>query len=144
MEAPSTLATSTLLRPPSPTPFPHDPRLQYAASSPFGVPDPRFRVAVDEGSTGKGILIGMLSAFGSAIFVGCLLALVYFLRFTQRGRILLDRVSRPGQYDDEQSFLREEAEALETMDDSSRMEYLRAKGSFRAVNLHGARSADKV
>ena len=129
MEAPSsTLATSTLPPPSSPTPFPYDPRLQYAsADSPFGVPDPRLGAAV-EGSTGKGILIGMLSAFGSALFVGCLLALVYFLRFTQRGRILLDRVSRPGQYDDEQNFLREEAEALETMDDLSRTEYLRAKG----------------
>ena len=89
------------------------------------------------GPTGQGILIGILSAFGSALFVGLMLGMVYFLRFTRRGRILLDRVGRPGAYDDEQAFLREEAEALETMDDSQRHEYLRAKGwlpSRRVLN----------
>lgn len=82
----------------------------------------------DGGSTGQGILIGMLSAFGSAVFVALLFGLIYFLRNTTRGRILLDRVGRPGQYDDEQQMLREEAEALETMGDLERTEYLRAKG----------------
>lgn len=80
------------------------------------------------GSTGKGILIGMLSAFGSALLVALMLALVYFFRYTNRGRILLDRMGRPGEYDDEQAFAREETEALENMDDISRSEYLRAKG----------------
>ena len=47
-------------------------------------------------STGKGILIGMLSAFGSAALVGIIIAIVYFFRYTGRGRILLDRMSRPG------------------------------------------------
>lgn len=84
--------------------------------------------AGDGGSTGQGILIGMLSAFGSAVFVALLFGLIYFLRNTTRGRILLDRVGRPGQYDDEQQMLREEAEALETMGDLERTEYLRAKG----------------
>ena len=70
----------------------------------------------------------MLSAFGSAIIVALLFTLIYFLRNTSRGRILLDRMGRPGQYDDEQAMLREEAEALETMDDLQRAEYLRAKG----------------
>lgn len=63
-------------------------------------------------STGKGILIGMLSAFGSAALVGFIIAIVYFFRYTGRGRILLDRMSRPGEYDDEQAFLREEEEAM--------------------------------
>ena len=82
------------------------------------------------GATGKGILIGMLSAFGSAavIFIACVL--VYFFRYTPSGRIILDRLGRPGEYDDEQSFLREEAQALEDMDDLPRTEYLRAKGMF--------------
>ncbi|KAA8568824.1 hypothetical protein EYC84_007807 [Monilinia fructicola] len=43
------------------------------------------------------------------------------------GRILLDRIGRPGEYDDEQAFAKEEAEALEEMDDLQRTEYLRAK-----------------
>jgi hypothetical protein len=41
---------------------------------------------------------------------------------------LLDRIGRPGEYDDEQAFAREEADALETMDELQRAEYLRAKG----------------
>jgi len=79
------------------------------------------------GSTGKGILIGMLSAFGSAALVALIIALVYFLRYTSPGRILLDRIGRPGEFDDEQQFLREEEEALEEMDDMQRAEYNRAK-----------------
>ena len=82
----------------------------------------------DVGSTGKGILIGMLSAFGSAAFVAIIFAIIYFFRYTSRGRIILDRIGRPGEFDDEQAFAREEAEALEEMDDLQRAEYQRAKG----------------
>ncbi|KAF2154096.1 SPRY-domain-containing protein [Myriangium duriaei CBS 260.36] len=89
--------------------------------------------SLDLGSTGKGILIGMLSAFGSAALIALVLAIVYFFRFTTRGRILLDRLGRPGEFDDEQAFLREEEEALEEMDDLQRQEYLRAK-AFVQVN----------
>ncbi|KAI9783349.1 MAG: Rsp5p-dependent ubiquitination, sorting of cargo proteins at the multivesicular body [Geoglossum umbratile] len=85
------------------------------------------------GSTGKGILIGMLSAFGSAFLVLVIISIVYFFRYTIRGRILLDRIGRPGEYDDEQAFAREEMEALEEMDDLQRTEYLRAK-AFVQVN----------
>ena len=88
--------------------------------SPFGI---------DElGSTGKGILIGMLSAFGSALLVAFIIAMVYFFRYTSRGRIFLDRIGRPGEYDDEQQFLREEEDAMDDMDDLQKAEYLRAKG----------------
>ncbi|KXT13738.1 hypothetical protein AC579_10064 [Pseudocercospora musae] len=83
--------------------------------------------AVGLGSTGKGILIGMLSAFGSAALVGIIIAAIYFFRYTSRGRIFLDRIGRPGEFDDEQSFLREEEEALAAMDDLQRAEYFRAK-----------------
>lgn len=83
----------------------------------------------DGGSTGKGILIGMLSAFGSAAFVVLIFAIFYFFRHTSRGRIFLDRIGRPGEYDDEQALAREEAEALEVMEDLHRVEYLRAKGT---------------
>lgn len=82
------------------------------------------------GSTGKGILIGMLSAFGSAALVALILAMVYFFRYTSRGQIFLDRIGRPGEYDDEQAFLREEEQALEEMDDFQRAEYTRAKGTL--------------
>jgi hypothetical protein len=84
--------------------------------------------APSDGSTGQGILIGMLSAFGSALFVALLFTLIYFLRYTARGRIILDQLGRPGQYDDEQAYLREEAEAMEAMDEMQRAEYARAKG----------------
>lgn len=79
-------------------------------------------------STGKGILVGMISAFGSAAFVAIVFTIIYFFRYTQQGRIFLDRIGRPGEYDDEQAFLKEEAEALEEMDDLQRTEYMRAKG----------------
>jgi hypothetical protein len=88
------------------------------------------------GSTGKGILIGVLSAFGSAAVAVLVLAIFFFFKYTQRGRIILDRIGRPGEYDDEQAFLREETEALEAMDDLSRSEYLRAKGKFVVVGAY--------
>lgn len=85
------------------------------------------------GSTGKGILIGMLSAFSSAAFVAIIFAIVYFFRYTSKGRIILDRIGRPGEYDDEQAYAREEAEALERMDDLQRAEYFRARGGFYSI-----------
>lgn len=85
------------------------------------------------GSTGKGILIGILSAFGSAAIAFVVLAIFFFFKYTRRGRIMLDRIGRPGEYDDEQAFLREEEAALETMDDLTRSEYLRAKGEVAPV-----------
>lgn len=91
------------------------------------------------GSTGKGILIGMLSAFGSAALVAIILAIVYFFRYTSRGKIFLDRIGRPGEYDDEQAFLREEEQALEDMDDFQRAEYSRAKGGSNTFALFSIR-----
>ena len=82
----------------------------------------------DAGSTGRGILIGVLSAFGSAFVAVLVLGIFFFFKYTNRGRIILDRIGRPGEYDDEQAFAKEEAEALQTMDELTRAEYLRAKG----------------
>lgn len=82
----------------------------------------------DDGSTMNGVVIGLLSSFGSAAFIGLIFLIIYFFRYTTGGRILLDRIGRPGEYDDEQAYAREEAEALEEMDDLQRTEYLRAKG----------------
>ncbi|CAI7622626.1 unnamed protein product [Penicillium pancosmium] len=84
------------------------------------------------GSTGKGILIGILSAFGSAAIAFLVLAIFFFFKYTRRGRIMLDRIGRPGEFDDEQAFAREEETALEGMDDLSRSEYLRAKAFVQA------------
>ncbi|KAL1953997.1 hypothetical protein VTO42DRAFT_1852 [Malbranchea cinnamomea] len=89
-------------------------------------------ISTSTGSTGKGILIGILSAFGSASVAIIILALFFFFRYTQRGRIILDRLGRPGEYDDEQALAREEEQALETMDDIQRSEYLRAKAFIQA------------
>ena len=96
--------------------------------SPLAASNTVINISSRDGSTGKGILIGMLSAFGSAAFVVLVFAIFYFFRYTSRGRIILDRIGRPGEYDDEQALAREEADALENMDDLQRMEYLRAKG----------------
>ena len=76
------------------------------------------------------IVIILISSFGSAILIACFFLAIYFFRYTSSGRIFLDRIGRPGEYDDEQAFAREEAEALETMDDMQRTEYLRAKGTY--------------
>ncbi|KAJ4302096.1 Protein ssh4 [Collariella sp. IMI 366227] len=81
----------------------------------------------------NGVIIGLLSSFGSAILILCIFLAFYFFRYTASGRIFLDRIGRPGEYDDEQAFAREEAEALEVMDDLQRTEYLRAK-AFIAAN----------
>jgi hypothetical protein len=81
-------------------------------------------------STINGVVIGLLSSFGSAILIALIFLIIYFFRYTTSGRIFLDRIGRPGEYDDEQAYAREEAEALEEMDDLQRTEYLRAKGTF--------------
>ncbi len=94
--------------------------------------DGHIEFRAEPNSTGKGVLIGMLSAFGSAAIIAFILLVIYFFQYTQRGRIILDRLGRPGEFDDEQAFAREEAEALEEMDDMQRMEYLRAKGRYFA------------
>ena len=79
-------------------------------------------------STANGVLIGLLSSFGSAILIALVFLVVYFFKYTQGGRILLDRLGRPGEFDDEQEFLRQEEEWLETADENARADYLRAKG----------------
>ncbi|KAF1986304.1 SPRY-domain-containing protein [Aulographum hederae CBS 113979] len=93
---------------------------------------PEYYSPMSGSSTGKGILIGILSAFGSAAFVAVIILIIYFFQYTQKGRIFLDRIGRPGEYDDEQAFAKEEAEALEEMDDMQRMEYMRAKAFVQA------------
>lgn len=85
------------------------------------------------GSTAKGIMIGIFSVLGAAGICLIIAAIVYYFRYTSQGRIFLDRLSRPGEYDDEQQFAKEEAEALEEMDDIQRTEYMRAKGMLRRV-----------
>lgn len=82
----------------------------------------------------NGVVIGLLSSLGSAVLIGIIFILIYFFKYTNSGRILLDRIGRPGEYDDEQAFAREEAEALEVMDDMQRSEYLRAKGAYRITH----------
>jgi hypothetical protein len=83
------------------------------------------------GSTAKGIMIGIFSVLGAAGVFLIIAAIVYYFRYTNQGRIFLDRITRPGEYDDEQQFAKEEAEALEDMDDLQRTEYMRAKGMAR-------------
>jgi hypothetical protein len=73
-------------------------------------------------------MIGIFSVLGAAGICLIIASIFYYFRYTQQGRIFLDRLSRPGEYDDEQQFAKEEAEALEDMDDLQRMEYMRAKG----------------
>jgi hypothetical protein len=124
-----------------PTPFPHYSHDPDTPPSTFSQPPQQWttnggNIVINisqpgaDAATGRGIVIGMLSALGSAVFIVLIFCLIYCLRFTTGGRILLDRMTRPGQFDDEQARLREEAEALETMGDLDRQEYLRAKGAW--------------
>ena len=123
--SPTTVSTSYFQS--TPSPIPTDDRSPWR-QSPHDTTKIVINISSNDGSTGKGILIGMLSAFGSAAFVVLVFAIFYFFRYTGRGRIFLDRITRPGEYDDEQALAREEADALEDMDDLQRVEYLRAKG----------------
>jgi hypothetical protein len=101
---------------------------------PYSEPDRLDTAQYDRiGSTAKGIMIGIFSVLGAAGFCLFLASIVYYFRYTQQGRIFLDRITRPGEYDDEQQFAKEEAEALEEMDDIQRTEYLRAKGMAACV-----------
>ena len=131
--AAATLITSTLSTTSTPSPHstttlsPHDGWQQHFPPSDGGPTSIVINIS-DGGSTGRGILIGILSAFGSAGVAVLVLAIFFFFRYTHRGRILLDRIGRPGEFDDEQAFAREETEALESMDEMQRAEYLRAKG----------------
>lgn len=77
----------------------------------------------------------MLSALASILLVIFVVGLVYFLKYTNSGRILLDRIGRPGEFDDEEQFAKEEAEALEEMDDIQRAEYMRAKGTETSFDI---------
>ncbi|EPE36107.1 Concanavalin A-like lectins/glucanase [Glarea lozoyensis ATCC 20868] len=99
----------------------------YGASTPASM-----RVQRTNDSTINGVVIGLLSSFGSAVVIAIVFLVVYFFRYTSSGRIFLDRIGRPGEYDDEQAYAREEAEALETMDDLQRTEYFRAKAFIQA------------
>lgn len=93
--------------------------------------EPQFHATRGVSNTGKGILIGMMSAFGAALLITLVLAMIYFFRYTNRGRIILDRIGRPGEFDDEQAFAKEEAQALDSMDEIQRLEYTRAKGEAK-------------
>jgi hypothetical protein len=97
---------------------------------------------VDNDSPLSGIIIGLLSSFGSVFAIACMFLIIYLLRYTTSGRILLDRFGRPGEYDDEQAYAREEAEALETMDDMQRSEYLRARGT--SITFFSLRQSQKA
>ncbi|SPN98805.1 probable Protein ssh-4 [Cephalotrichum gorgonifer] len=78
------------------------------------------------------ILVGLISSFVSAGLIALVIVTVYFYR-TSSSTGWLDFLTRPGEFDDEQAFIREEAEALENMDDMQRTEYFRAK-AFINVN----------
>lgn len=135
MPSPTTLSTSLL---PSsaiaPLPFttssPTLPAATAMISSSSSSSEPTF--SITNSSTVNGVVIGLLSSFGSAILIALIFIIVYFFRYTAGGRIFLDRLGRPGEYDDEQAFLREEAEALEGMEEGERGEYLRAKAFIQA------------
>ncbi|KAI9155228.1 Protein ssh4 [Paramyrothecium foliicola] len=79
-----------------------------------------------------GVIIGLVSSFGSIILIAVIIFVFWATGCAGNGRILLDRFGRPGEYDDEQAFAREEAEALESMDEMTRTEYLRAKAYVTA------------
>ncbi|ATY59042.1 endosomal SPRY domain [Cordyceps militaris] len=86
----------------------------------------------DPSSALTGVVIGLVSSFGSILLIGLVVFVFWASGCAGSGRILLDRLGRPGEYDDEQAFLREEEEALQTMDEMARTDYLRAKAFVTA------------
>ncbi|KAL3425956.1 ssh-4 [Phlyctema vagabunda] len=134
----STLTTSFRASATSPSSWSQQQQQQNndaAAGNPFQPPPQEVRsqgTGNNDSSTINGVMIGLLSSFGSAILIALIFLIVYFFRYTSSGRILLDRIGRPGEYDDEQQFAREEAEALEGMDDLQQAEYFRAKAFIQA------------
>lgn len=84
----------------------------------------------------SGVIIGLVSSFGSIILIALVVFTFWASGCAGSGRIILDRFGRPGEYDDEQAFLREEEEALENMDEMARAEYLRAKGTHNFKSAH--------
>lgn len=74
-----------------------------------------------------GVVIGLISSFGSIAIIALIIFIFYITGCAGTRRILLDRLGRPGEFDDELAFAVEEADALEHMDEMSRTEYLRAK-----------------
>ncbi|KAF2860440.1 SPRY-domain-containing protein [Piedraia hortae CBS 480.64] len=87
-------------------------------------------------STGRGIIIGMLSAIGAAVFLFLIVLAVFFFRYTSPGRIILDTITfhrAPGEWDDTQAFLDDEEEFLSSAPEGARTDYLRAK-AWVAVN----------
>lgn len=73
------------------------------------------------------IIVGLISSFVSIGLIALVIVVVYIYR-TSSSSGWLDFLTRPGEFDDEQAFLKEEAEALERMGEMQRTEYLRAKG----------------
>ncbi|KAF2120161.1 concanavalin A-like lectin/glucanase domain-containing protein [Lophiotrema nucula] len=129
---PTTLSKSYLTNHHAPS-SPPDIILETAQSAQRSYNEPvRITQYDNMGSTAKGIMIGIFSVLGAAGFCLILAAIIYYFRYTQQGRIFLDRITRPGEYDDEQQFAKEEAEALEEMDDIQRTEYMRAKAFVQA------------
>jgi hypothetical protein len=74
------------------------------------------------------IVVSLASSFISAGLI-ILFVIIYHYRNPNIGG-WLDFITRPGDFDDEQAFLKDEADALERMDDMQRTEYLRAKGEL--------------
>jgi hypothetical protein len=144
---PTTLSSSFLPSTSTSQPQHAQGSIQGTLSSPAATntPRPSGDVQVQHNdSTVNGVVIGLLSSFGSAVLIALIFLIVYFFKYTSSGRILLDRLGRPGEYDDEQAYAREEAEALEEMDDLQRTEYLRAKGTFRHNPVPDSSSVKRV
>lgn len=82
-----------------------------------------------------GVILGLICSFGSTLTICLIIVAWWYFRISDQGRILLERFSRPGQFDEEQRFAVEEAEALQTMDPIQKAEYLRAKGECACLSL---------
>lgn len=132
---PTTLSTSHLATSHAPSALPTA-LLQFTQRHPAPPTNDMHMQRDSWGSTAKGIMIGIFSVLGVAGLCLIIAVIVFYFRYTQQGRIFLDRITRPGEYDDEQQFAKEEAEALEAMDDIQRTEYLRAKGNALCTVVH--------
>ncbi|CAN6674503.1 hypothetical protein TRVA0_055S00342 [Trichomonascus vanleenenianus] len=85
------------------------------------------------------LLIGLLSGLGT-LLLGLLCGAIWFALTSRAGRIRLG-TGEAGQFDDDESLLEQEEEALEHMDNVSRESYLRAK-AFIEANPPNSASTD--
>lgn len=84
-------------------------------------------------AAGQGLLIGLLAALCISSLIGLGLTLVYVIKWSRHGRILLNSFGQPGVFDDEEENNRLEAEHLHLMTPIERRGHEDGQGEFSPI-----------